>query len=87
MTDLELAQKICKKAGASVYPCQNRDGFIVSPTYAGGPAIRFIRAFWRRYLPLINENFPQGRRTDKFRPLGGANSTTLEEGFDDNWNY
>jgi hypothetical protein len=87
VTDLELAKEICKKAGAQVLNCQNRDGFIVPTEFTGGPALRFARAFWKSYLPEVTSNYPDGRRTDAFRPLGGANTSTLQTGFQDDWSY
>ncbi len=87
VADLEKAKSMSLAAGAEVLPCENRDGFIISPNFTGGIALRMVRTYWKRYLPPITKNFPYGRRTDHFRPLGGANSTTLNEGFDDNWKY
>ncbi|CAM6005657.1 unnamed protein product [Sphagnum balticum] len=87
VTDLELARLTAQKAGATPIPCTSRDGFIVPASFTGGPALRFVRAYWKRYLPVINSNFPLGRRKDKFRPLGGANTSTLIDGFEDNWKY
>jgi hypothetical protein len=87
VTDIELARAQAKAAGAQIINCHNRDGFIVPSEFTGGPALRFIRSFWKRYYPVINDFFPEGRRPDKFRPLGGANSTTLQDDFRDNWKY
>jgi hypothetical protein len=87
VADLELAKSMAIKAGAKVIPCQTRDGFIISHEFTGGPAIRLVRHFWKRYLPEVSEFYPLGRRTDKFRPLGGANSTSLKKGFEDDWSF
>ena len=87
VTDLEMAKAKCEAAGMKTTRCTSRDGFVVPSEYTGGPALRFVRAYWKRYLPVINATYPFGRRTDQFRPLGGAYSTTLEEGFADNWKY
>jgi hypothetical protein len=87
VSDLELAKGICSAAGAKITECHNRDGFIVPHEFTGGPALRFVRTFWKRYLPKISENFPEGRRADKFRPLGGAHTSTLRSGFTDDWSH
>lgn len=87
VTDIERAKAICEKAGARLLKCQTRDGFIVPSDFTSGPALRFTRSFWKRYLPEVSKNFPEGRRTDQFRPLGGTNTTTLEAGFQDDWSY
>ncbi|MDZ4678703.1 MAG: hypothetical protein SGI74_14490 [Oligoflexia bacterium] len=87
VADLEQAKALALASGASVINCNNRDGFIIPSEFTGGPALRIIRAFWKRYLPVLNDFFPQGRRPDKFRPLGGVNTTTLTDDFSDNWKY
>jgi hypothetical protein len=87
VTDLELAKNLMKAQGVKPLPCANRDGFIVSGEYTGGPALRFVRSYWKRYLPLINDTYPFGRRTDYWRPLGGAYSSTLEQGYVDDYNH
>ena len=87
VTDLEFAKEICTKAGANVEPCRSRDGFIVPGSFTGGPALRFVRSAWKAYLPAVSENFPKGRRRDQFRPLGGADTSTLTTGFKDDWTY
>jgi len=88
VTNIEELKVTCQKAGAKTTPCNNRDGFIVDGEFfGGGPAVRFVRNSWKRYFPTINDSFPSGRRTDLWRPLGGAYSTTLSDGFGDNWKY
>lgn len=87
VTDLEAAKHNCQSAGAKVSSCTSRDGFIVDSSFTGGPALRFVRSFWVRYLPPNNKNFPFNRREDQFRPLGGSYTSTLESGFEDNWKY
>lgn len=83
VVDLELCKDLCIKAGAKILNCKSRDGFIVP----GTPNIRFVRSFWRQYLPLTKLNFPFYRREDDFRSLGGVYTSTLEDGFQDNWKY
>ncbi|MBK9293953.1 MAG: hypothetical protein IPM57_05835 [Oligoflexia bacterium] len=85
--DLELAKSICLKNNIKISPCDNRDGFIIAPSYFDGLYVRIIRHNWKRYLPLVKSNFPYYRREDKFRPLGGAYTSTLEQGFKDDWSY
>jgi hypothetical protein len=85
--DLEGMTEMAKKAGATPLPCSNRDGFLVASEFTGGPTLRFVRSAWKKYMPVLTENYPYGRRTDHFRPLGGADSTTLIAGFEDNWKY
>lgn len=87
VVDLVAMKDYCLAAGLTVTPCQTRDGFVVPSSFLGGPALRFVRAFWKRYVPTINDFYPYGRRPDSFRPLGGANSTTLSDDFSDNWKY
>jgi len=87
VVDLELARGLAQKAGANPKPCTSRDGFYIDSSFTGGCALRFVRTFWKRYLPMVSSNYPLGRRVDKFRPLGGANTSTLTDGFEDNWKY
>jgi hypothetical protein len=87
VADLEKAKEMAVAAGANVVPCNSRDGFIIPSEFTGGPSLRMVRTYWKRFLPVINDNYPYGRRTDEFRPLGGAYSSTLEDGFEDNWKY
>ncbi|MCC6277016.1 MAG: hypothetical protein IT289_03760 [Oligoflexia bacterium] len=87
VVDLEKAKDMAVKAGAKITPCHNRDGFIVPSGFTGGPALRFVRHFWKRYLPTVPEYYPKGRRSDVFRPLGGAYSSSLTKGFEDDWSF
>lgn len=87
VVDLEYAKDIAQKAGAETQSCRSRDGFIVPSSFTGGPALRFLRSYWKPYHPPVVSNYPNGRRTDEFRPLGGAHSTTLVEDFTPNWNW
>jgi hypothetical protein len=87
VVDLELARALAQKAGANPKPCTSRDGFYIESNFTGSCALRFVRAYWKKYIPAINSNYPFGRRVDKFRPLGGADSSTLQDGFEDNWKY
>lgn len=87
VVDLELAKETCIKAGVKILDCSSRDGFIIEPSYFDGLYVRFVRHYWKRYLPLVKSNFPYYRREDKFRPLGGAYTSTLETGFEDDWTF
>ncbi len=83
--DLEKAKEICVAAGGKVSRCASRDGFILDQSFLGGVHLRFIRSFWKPYIPETRHNVPFYRREDGFRPLGGSHTSTLLQGFDDHW--
>jgi len=77
IADLEGYKTYLQKKNMPLTACNTRDGFIVLPSETGGPAIRFVRASWKKFDPVPIK----GRRYDHFRSLGGAYVSTLEEGF------
>lgn len=83
--DLEVSKAIFKKAGLTPVPCKARDGFSVAAF--DNVTIKVVRAAWKRFLPQVSDYFPYSRKMDSFRALGGANSTTLRQGFEAHWNY
>ncbi len=87
VTDLEFCKELCLKAGFKIQPCHSRDGFLVDMGSEGaGLTLRFVRTAWTKYIPPTRADIPFYRREDKFRPLGGADTSTLTAiGFEPHW--